>query len=121
MFSNAECPFLVIEVSCSESEEHVIRKAKEYIRGSRGQIVYVIIVSVAKVGSLDPHIESQPHDLSIPEESPPLSPLTSLSSTPTSPSVINQRFGIVPPADTHQNRSMISSAPLMPDNGSTQR
>lgn len=114
-----------MEVACSESEEHVIRKAKEYIRCSRGRIVYVIIVSVAtltKVDSLNSHTESQPHDSPIPEETPPLSPLTSLGSTPTSPSVIDQRFGIVPLVDSQQNPSMTSLAPhTLPDNGSRQR
>lgn len=121
----AACPFLIIEVVYSESEEHVVQKAKEYIRCSRGRIVYVIIVSVAtltKINSPNPHTESQPHDSQILEESPPLSPLTSLGSTPTSPSVINQRYGIVPLGDSQQNSSKISLAPrALPDKDSRQR
>lgn len=120
-FHNAAYPFLMIEVACSESEVHLISKAKEYIRYSRRRISYVIILSVTALAidaSLSSQSEFHPNDSPTQDEFPPLSPLTSLGCAPTSPIEINKRFGSMTSGDSDQTSSMMSSAPLMRDKAS---
>lgn len=44
--SQIDNPFLVLEIAHSETDKNALKKAKDYIRYSRGKIIYVIVVSV---------------------------------------------------------------------------
>lgn len=74
----------------------------------------MIIISVYIV-FFDPFIEFLLYNFSIPKKSLPLSLLTFFNSTSTSPSMINQRFEIIPPANTNQNYLISLSAALLPE------
>lgn len=41
-----DCPFLVLEVAHSETVRHAVAKAKRYIRNSRGEICFAIVLAV---------------------------------------------------------------------------
>ncbi len=45
-YPEADYPFLVLEIAHSETDKNALKKAKDYIRYSRGKIIYVIVVSV---------------------------------------------------------------------------
>lgn len=92
-FAGASYPFLILEVAFSETTKHVIKKAKNYLRGSKGKIIYVMLFSLSGVVN-DSHLaqDSPPAD-----DDSPTSSLTELSDTapsPPNPEMIDREFGI---------------------------
>jgi hypothetical protein len=43
---DAKMPFMVLEVAVTETTEHMLQKADLYRRGSRGHIVFVVMIDV---------------------------------------------------------------------------
>ena len=92
-FTGADYPFLILEVAFSETTKHVIKKAKNYLRCSKGRIVYIMVLSSSWVVN-DSHLAeyTPPADDDSPTSS--LTELSDTAATPPNPEMIDREFGI---------------------------
>ena len=92
-FARADYPLWILEVAFSETTKHVIKKAKTYLRGSKGRIKYVMLLSISWTTAVvnDSHLaEYRPPA----DDDSPTSSLTELSDTAPNPEMIDREFNI---------------------------
>lgn len=96
-FDGADYPFFILEVAFSETTEHIIKKAKNYLRGSKGRIIYVMVLSISRPRTVVNNSHLAEYRPPPADDDSPTSSLTELSDTavtPPNPEKIDREFDV---------------------------